>query len=483
MKPDDPLPDTRPFTLAAAFLWHSKLAQVETITDSAGYDQFGKVTPVKLRHWREDYYRFNCCSYQRIHVEELRPMVNAFLNTRRVFGHDNSVRPLRVSAATKRDVFDQLRDLTQADAGAMPCWLDGRLDPPPRDVLAFQNGLLDVKEWLRDDNVPLLPPTENWFSTSVSPSKYDPSAICPQWVKFLEKTLDDYELIETLQEWFGYCLTADTSLQKMLWLHGPGGAGKGTIMRTMRRVIGDANTVPFDLWALGDRFILSSFLGKRLAISGDANLGSDTDSRRVMARLNGISGEDPQGIDRKNRDLIDGIHLTTRFVISINQFPRMPESGNAMGRRAVLIPFKRSFTGSEDTQLDAKLAAETAGITIWALHGLRRLRERGQFTETTAGAELRQRFVGVMFPIKAFVDDCCNVGARLGVSVDDMYKAYCTWAKKNGHRTPSKPHFGESLHDAIAGLERVRARGENDRHYEYRGVELNSEMLTELYGI
>jgi len=44
---------------------------------------------------------------------------------------------------------------------------------------------------------------------------------------------DDQESIQTLQEWFGYCLLPDTSQQKILFVLGAKRSGKGTIARVL----------------------------------------------------------------------------------------------------------------------------------------------------------------------------------------------------------------------------------------------------------
>ena len=62
------------------------------------------------------------------------------------------------------------------------------------------------------------------------------------WYEFLHQLFDgDLESLDLLQEWFGYCLTGDTSQQKMLLIVGPKRSGKGTLARVLAKLIGAGN--------------------------------------------------------------------------------------------------------------------------------------------------------------------------------------------------------------------------------------------------
>ena len=103
---------------------------------------------------------------------------------------------------------------------------------------------------------------------------------------------NDLRAVETLQEWFGYCLLPDTTQQKILMLVGPKRSGKGTIARVLGRVVGMANVCGPTLASLGTNFGLWPLLGKMLAIVADARLSGRTDTAVVVERLLSISGED-----------------------------------------------------------------------------------------------------------------------------------------------------------------------------------------------
>ena len=489
----DPLPDTRPYTLAATYLGERGHADVQWVADATGLDQVASVEVTTLRHWREEFFAFGTCVYRRLIPEELASDLTNFLNRLTYFGPRGAPRPVRVTRSMEGDVVAQLRRICQVRAEGMPTWLgEGGDRPDPRHVIAFANGLLDVDAWLADPGVAMSPPTYEWFSEAVLPCAFSPAAACPGWLAFLDQALGgDAELVALLQEFFGYCLTGDTSAQKMLWLHGVSGAGKSTVVHVLRRVVGERNTVSFDLWSLLGQFTLSSFLGKRLATSADAHLGNGNEADKVLAKLKGISGEDEQLVDRKNREMLSSVRLTVRFVISTNEFPNLPDASDALARRALFIPFERSFQGEADLGLGARLDAELAGITVWALAGLRRLLANGgRFTTSAAASRTAAEFRRLQSPVHAFAEDwlarvkytraAFGVAGKGSIDCDTAYRAYVRWSKDNGKTPVAKPKFGERLRRAIPEVSRNRPRDEEGNPYwEYRGIEFNALGIAE----
>ena len=95
-------------------------------------------------------------------------------------------------------------------------------------------------------------------------------------------TVPDREAIDTVQEVFGYCLTADTRQQKAFMLIGPKRSGKGTIARVLTHLVGLQNTVAPTLAGLGMNFGMAPLIGKRVAIV--RRLRVDRDGHRGARR-------------------------------------------------------------------------------------------------------------------------------------------------------------------------------------------------------
>ena len=112
-----------------------------------------------------------------------------------------------------------------------PCWLAKNDLPEANDVIAFENGLLDLGTYLSGRELDLLQHTPTWFSFSYLPHAFDQNAKCPQWIDFLNEVFSgDQERIRSLAQWFGYNLTHDNRQQTYFLLVGPPRSGKGTAM-------------------------------------------------------------------------------------------------------------------------------------------------------------------------------------------------------------------------------------------------------------
>jgi P4 family phage/plasmid primase-like protien len=490
--------DDRPITLALAFLAHAGFGKEPADWEPTAED----AAVARLRHWREEFFAFEHCVYRRVVPEELRSHVTRFLNGLSVPRMTQNKVPytqkLRVTDSIVNETIKQMRALCQVfGVDGMPAWLDattegGRDRPDPSDVIAFQNGWLDAGAYARGEQHQPGRATPLWFSESALPCVFDPRASCPQWLRFLAQALgDDTESIDLLQEWAGYCLTGDTSLQKMLWLYGKAAAGKSTFTQVLAYVVGERNTVSFELWDFTNRFTLQTFLGKTLAISADAELSErGQDARQIIGQIKAIVGEDHRSVDRKNRDIIERVKLRTRLLLCVNRLPSLPSAGGALERRSLIVPFDRRFRGDKDTLLAEKLMSEAGGIVQWALLGLRRLRERGDFPVTKRAREMNERMAELSNPIPAFVEDCCDIQPRplhdedehdelFWVTKKDLYDAYVAWSKQNqpGHPPEAMNRFCESIYDnteAEPYRPRAAAGGEQKRPTALKWIKLNA---------
>jgi putative DNA primase/helicase len=425
-----------------------------------------------LHHHRGSYWKFVGNYYAPADSETVRTAAWQFLETAKQIGKKGAG-PFKPTSGRVSNVIDALAAVCNLDSHIdPPAWLGDVGDLPPAcEMLAAANGLLHLPSG------ELYPATPTHFGLAASDVVFDPGAPEPQhWYAFLQDLFGaDTESIQTLQDWFGYALSTDTSQQKILLLVGPRRSGKGTIGRVLREVIGHTSVVGPTLASLQTNFGLWPLIGKPVAIISDARLGAKSDQATIAERLLSISGEDTVTIDRKNMSAWTG-RLPTRFMILTNELPRIADASGALAGRFIVIVLNNSFYGKEDVSLANRLLPEVPGILNWALVGYRRIRERGYVVQPRTSDEAMEELEMLGSPIKAFVRDRCRIGPEHSVAVELIYQNWRKWCEDNGRRDPgTKQSFGRDLRAAVAGLRLVRFREGKNRVREYQGINVKGE--------
>jgi putative DNA primase/helicase len=160
-----------------------------------------------------------------------------------------------------------------------------------------------------------------------------------------------------------------------------------------------------------------------------------------------ITGGDAVGINRKFLPEIPSVRLKCRFTIAVNTLPELPDQANALMPRLNLVKFAESYEGHEDRSLKSKLCTpeESQGLLVWALDGLKRLRERGVFTEPESSIPLTRQFQALASPISEFVEDCCVMGPKVTTDKLQVYDVWRGWSYVNGLRPGTQTQLFQQL--------------------------------------
>ncbi len=419
-----------------------------------------------LQWWRDEFYRWTGFHYVKVPRSELEVIILGWLDDRCE----------KASPALARDVVQGIAAICRITYDLdQPCFVGEASDVDPRDVIAVQNGILRIPADPSEGEVHLRDHTPAWFSPSCLPYRFNPEATCEKWKAFLREVLEDRDCIGLLQQWFGYALTADTSLQKMLLLVGARRSGKGTILRVMQHAVGTDSCVSPTLSSLSTEFGLWPLVDKRLCLFPDAHLGYRSDSARALEVLKSVTGEDRVSINRKKLPYLPNVRLAVRFVLTCNELPRFADASDALGSRLLILPFRRSFDGREDYRLEGKLMREAPGILNWAIGGLFRLRKAGRFIEPERSREVRAEYRRMTSPVASFVEDRCRVGLDYKVKCDTLFGEWKLWCDMTGHKIGATSTFGSHLQASVPGINRTRLRDGGVRCYFYEGVEIGCE--------
>lgn len=469
------LEDDRPRTVALTYL-------------SDCYRLAGRHT---LRRFANSWYAYAGSQYAEVSEEAFEAPIYPWAHGKQVTITNTKtgavhLEPLYCDSGFVSNLARALRAEVQVPAKKFPCWINGASGPDAAELVVFPNGLLHVPAYLAGapESEYLLAPTPDYFTTTCIGVPFDPTAKAPTWRRFLLTSLgDDMAKIHLLQEWFGYCLTPDTSMAKMMYLRGLSGAGKTVITNALQAMVGEDQAAAPSLRQLTTQFGLFSMLGKLVCTIADARDVASSDKLRGLEVLLNIAGNDYVQIDRKFKDPLAKQKLFCRITITSNKFLDIPDHEGAMLRRLNVIEFRRSFIGKEDWDLDRKLAGETQGIIVWALEGLRRLREQGRFTMPASSQEALQEWRLSTSPMASFLEDACDLTPGAEVSKDELWVAWTQWAGERGIRLSMKSRMFEQLRmnaPFVTGECYEDARGR--KHNVFRGLTLKAWAHKALLG-
>jgi putative DNA primase/helicase len=374
-----------------------------------------------------------------------------------------------------------------SDRTEVPCWLTDPRPFDPTEVLPIRNALVHLPgliPLLAHAGTPplaelrraVLPPTPQFFGTYALDFDFELHAKYPaEWIKFLQSVWPtDGDSINTLQEWFGYCLLPDTSHEKILMMIGPKRSGKGTIARVLRALIGPENIAGPTLASLAGPFGLEPLIGKPLAIISDARLSGRPDAAVIVERLLMISGQDCPTVDRKHRESWNG-KLPTRFVLISNKLPKMDDASGAFPSRLILLRMIESFYGREDRELSGRLMTELPGILLWAIEGWKRLEQRGAFIQPKSGADLVERMEELGSPVQVFIRERCEIKPGLEVDTKVLFQAWCDWCQSTGKKEPGTAQsFASELYAACSHLTSYHTTRDQKAMRFYQGIDLKS---------
>lgn len=332
-------------------------------------------------------------------------------------------------------------------------------------LLNLENGTLDLGAWPFRP----LPHDRKHLLTYCLPYAYDPAATAPNWTFALSRLAP--EIAAFLQEFAGYALTPETSLELALWLVGGPGGGKSTYVHGLQTMLGPKA----GLLGLADiersRFALADLPGKTLVVSTEQP-GAYMASTHILNAI--ISGE-PITVDMKFRD---PVVITPRAKIAwaMNDFPRVSDANNGIFRRVKVVNFPAIPEAERRPELKEAISHEGAGILNWALEGLRRLRDRGRFDVPAAVIAATKSFIEQNDIPANFVEECCYTGQDANgddytTQSGDLYSAYRQWALDTGHKPQSATSIAREWERL--GFERYRANGRTF----WRGVGLRNTLI------
>jgi len=303
--------------------------------------------------------------------------------------------------------------------------------------IAVENGILDVLEGKLEEFSP-----EKKHLIKI-PVFFDPDIDCPKIKKFVSEIVAE-EDVPLIQEMFGYCLLKNYRYNIAFMLLGGGENGKSTLLKLLRKFLGDENVVPASLQELcHDPFAKAELYQKLANIHADlpANPLKQTGNFKML------TGEDRIRGNKKHKEPFNFDNYA-KLIFSANELPKTWDMSHAFFRRWIIINFPNVFEGDKkDPAILEKITTreELSGLLNWALEGLQRIIENKGFSFSKTREEVEKEWVLRTDSLRAFVDTCIKYDPEYAIEKDDFYQKYCEFCEEFDISPVSREVVGRRL--------------------------------------
>jgi putative DNA primase/helicase len=347
-------------------------------------------------------------------------------------------------------------------------------------LLGCKNGVIDLRTGELTDGRP------EQFISNTSPTEYkgvkEPA---PEWEKFLYEVFKKNDaLLRYINRLFGYGLTGSVKETILPVFWGQGRNGKGTLLETIKFVLGDlASPIAAELLldqgrarsSAGASPDIMALKGLRIAWASESDEGRKFSPSKVKWLTGGdtLVGRNPY--DRNPTHFSP----THKLFLITNNKPHAPPDDFAFWERVHLIPFELSFVNREpqaenelpaDKDLMDKLKKEACGILAWLVRGCIQWQEHGLepppiVLEATAEYRRDEDTLG------DFVDECCFLDPEKFINASELYTAFREWWTDNISKTKimSQRKFGKIM--------QLKFKREKVGTYRYYGLGLDERGL------
>lgn len=311
-------------------------------------------------------------------------------------------------------------------------------------LLGVKNGVVNLEHGT------LLRSEPGFLMTKQCSVEFDPHAVCPRWLAFLNEVfLGDEHLISYIQRALGYSMTGRVDEEVLFFMFGSGANGKSVFVNTICNVLNDyAGTAPSTLLSLkrnddGGRATpeMARLAGVRFALVNETQSGDRLDEQMVKV----LVSRERIAARFLHRDYFE-FWPTHCLWLRSNHKPIITGDDDGIWRRIHLIPFDRRFQPEEmDRNLEEALRHEAAGILAWMVRGAREwLRDGLTPPERVlkAGNEYRKE----SDILGQWLEDCADTSQKDFRNDEQLiYQSYKGWCLTCNCRPMSKAQFTRKL--------------------------------------
>lgn len=311
-------------------------------------------------------------------------------------------------------------------------------------AINVKNGIISFDE---KGNAILTPHTHELPYVYSLKYEYNPNAIAPTFLKFLDDVLPDEQARKLLQAYIGSIFT-DRHPQKVVFMFGDGANGKSVFTHVIKALLDLSNVTEYKISELcntakGENFRIDT-KGKLLNISEEAGKEFDSDTFKSMAVGEAISGR----LLYKNPITFTDY---ARLLFSCNALPRCEDRSNGFYRRIAIIKFPRTFTEAEqDPGLESRIVKnELSGVLNWVIEGVQLYIKNGYKLPRCEGSEkLMEEYKLESDSVLVYLKDKGITAGKERVLFSSLFQGFNTFVAENNYKRLSSKTFSKRLEKA-----------------------------------
>jgi putative DNA primase/helicase len=284
------------------------------------------------------------------------------------------------------------------------------------------------------------------FLTHELPFAYDPAALAPLWLAFLDRVVPDKASQRVLAEYLAYLFiqTAKLKLEKVLLLYGTGANGKSVFFEVITALLGPENVSNYSLSSLTKEpaYARAHLATKVVNYGSELNAGKmEVDTFKRLASGEPVEARLPYGQPFVLTDY-------AKLIFNCNELPTEVEHTHAFFRRFLIVPFTVTIPEAEQdkTLAGTIIQQELAGVFNWILDGLHRLLDQQGFTSSAAIQAQLDAYKKQADTVRLFLEDAGYVAdADNWVKAQDVYQEYKYFCQDDGYRAVGRQKFTARL--------------------------------------
>lgn len=284
--------------------------------------------------------------------------------------------------------------------------------------------------------------------TKVAGAPYASGARSDLWDGFLSTILPDPDVRDFLARLVGQALYGVVTEHILTIFTGTGANGKSVLRDVLMATFGDyATEVDPELLMESHNVRHGTFKmqlrGRRLVFTSETDAGR----RFANSTMKRLTGGDPIEANLMRRDPIVFKPSHTLVMIT-NHLPQLPGDDDASWRRVRVVPFDVVIPEDQrDPHLAEKLTQPDvlAAVLAWAHAGYLQYKLLGGLQAPEAVRVRTAAYRQENDPLGRFIAEKLVMGARMSVTVAELYRAYDQFCSVEGEMALTKTAFGKAM--------------------------------------